>query len=101
MIYRSRTIPVHAEKLTEYRTLVLRAATYLNDHYPAVHVEILENVDGRQQQVHMVTRCDSLAALEAYEAQRKEDPDWKALGEEARALQATVESVDHLYRLAS
>lgn len=48
---------------------------------------------------HCVTRCDSLAALEAYEAQRKSDTGWLALVEEVNALQATVEAVDQIYRV--
>ncbi|MCE7983392.1 MAG: hypothetical protein DYG89_19640 [Caldilinea sp. CFX5] len=54
---------------------------------------------GRHQQIHMVTRCDSLAALESYETQRKTDAGWLALTEEANALQATVETVDQIYRV--
>lgn len=99
MIYRVRTITLHPAQAIAYREVVLRAAAYINEQYPAIHVEIWENVAGRQQQIHMVTRCDSLAALESYEAQRKSDTGWLALVEEVNALQATVEAVDQIYRV--
>lgn len=101
MIYRARTITLLPEKATAYRAVVVRAAAYLSQHYPGVHVEILENVAGPQHQVHMVTRCDSLAALESYEAARKDDAGWLAIMAEGRAVQGTIETVDHLYRVIS
>jgi hypothetical protein len=101
MIYRARTITLHPEQGTAYKAVALQASAYVNQHYPAIHVELLENIAGRQQQIHMITRCESLAALEVYETQRKTDAGWVALVEEASALQATLETVDHLYRVIS
>ena len=101
MIYRARTITLLPAKAAAYRAVVVRAAAYLSEHYPAVQVEILENVAGPHHQVHMVTRCDSLAALETYEAQRKDDAGWLALIEEASVLQGSLDTVDHLYRVVS
>lgn len=101
MIYRVRTLTLRPEQRIEYREVLLRAAAYVNEQYPTIHVEIWENVAGRQQQIHMVTRCDSLAALESYEAQRKHDTGWLALAEEANALQATLETVDQIYRVVA
>lgn len=99
MIVRTRTLTVLPEKAEAYRALLIRAATYLSEQYAEIQVEILENVAGSRRQLHMVTRCDSLAALERYEKERKDDADWLALIEEAQALQATVDEVDHLYRV--
>jgi len=101
MIYRARTVTLLAAKAPAYRAVVVRAAAYLSEHYPAVHVEIWENVAGPQHQIHMVTRCNSLAALETYEAERKDDAGWLALIEEARVLQGALDTVDHLYRVIS
>ncbi len=101
MIYRARTVTLLPAKAAAYRAVVVRAAAYLSEHYPAVHVEILENVAGPQHQIHMVTRCNSLAALETYEAERKDDAGWLALIEEARLLQGSLDTVDHLYRVIS
>lgn len=101
MIYRARTVTLLPAKAAAYRAVVVRAAAYLSEHYPAVHVEILENVAGPQHQIHMVTRCNSLAALETYEAERKDDAGWLALIEEASVLQGALDTVDHLYGVIS
>jgi len=47
----------------------------------------------------MVTRCESLAAFEVYEAQRLTDPDWAALVNEVNALEGMTAVVDNLYRV--
>ena len=47
----------------------------------------------------MVTRCDSLAALEQYETIREDDAGWRAWIEEARSLQGVADAADHLYRV--
>ena len=99
MIYRSRTMNLIPQKSTAVRDVSVRAAAYVNEHYPGIHVEILENIAGDRQQIHMVTRCDSLAALEAYEAQRLEDPGWMALVEEVVGLEGTTGTVDSLCRV--
>ncbi|MEZ4672899.1 MAG: hypothetical protein R2932_01485 [Caldilineaceae bacterium] len=66
-----------------------------------MQVEILENITGSRRQLHMVTRCESLAALEAYEAARKDDAVWQAMMQEAQTLQATTDAADSLYRVIS
>ena len=70
MIYRVRTINLQAEHASA-RDATVRAAAYATEHFPDIQVEILENIAGPGHQIHMVTRCVSLAVLEAYEAQRK------------------------------
>ena len=99
MIYRVRTLTVIPEKKKAYQELIVRAATHLSEQYAGVQVEILENIAGSLRQLHMVTRCDSLAALEAYEKDRQTDADWQALINEAEVLQATTDSNDQLYRV--
>ena len=99
MIYRVRTLNVIAEKAEAYRVLLVRAATHLSTQYSGVQVEILENIAGSLHQLHMVTRCDSLAALEAYEANRKDDATWQAMIQEAQTLQATTDASNSLYRV--
>ena len=99
MIYRVRTLTVIPEKAKAHRELLVRAAAYLSEQYAGVQVEILENIAGSRQQLHMATRCDSLTALEAYEADRQTDANWQAFLNQAQALQATTEGVDRLYRV--
>lgn len=101
MIYRSRSMNLIPQKSAAVRDVCVRAAAYVGGHYPGVHVEILENIAGDRGQLHMVTRCDSLAALEAYEAQRLGDPGWMALVEEVGAIEGITETVDNLYRIVS
>ena len=99
MIYRARTMNLIPQKAAAVRAVCVRAAAYVNEHFPGIHVEILENVAGSLNQIHMVTRCESLAALETYEAQRAKDPGWLALVEEVNALRGTTEVMDSLYRV--
>jgi len=99
MIYRARTMNLLADKAAAVRAVSLRAASYVNAHYPDIHVEILENIAGIREQIHMVTRCESLAALEAYEVQRAHDPGWLALVAEVTEIQGTTEVVDNLYHV--
>lgn len=101
MIYRIRTLNVHAEKEEAYRVLIVRAAAYLSEHFPAVKVEIVENVTGPLRQYHMVTRCDSLATLEACEAARKADAGWLAMTEESCQLRGSSDATQQLYRSVS
>ena len=100
MIYRVRTINLQAEHASA-RDATVRAAAYATEHFPGIQVEILDNIAGPGHQIHMVTRCVSLAALEAYEAQRKLDSGWQALVEEFRALAPGVDTVDYLYRVVA
>ena len=99
MIYRVRTLNVITEKSEAYQALLVRAASHLSAQYSGVQVEILENIAGSRRQLHMVTRCDSLAALEAYEVDRKADATWQAMTQEAQTLQATTDATDALYRV--
>ena len=99
MIYRARTMNLLADKAAAVRAVSLRAAAYVNAHYPNIHVEILENIAGIREQIHMVTRCESLAALEAYEVQRAHDPGWLALVAKVTEIQGTTEVVDNLYHV--
>jgi hypothetical protein len=99
MIYRVRTMTVLAEQAAAVRAVALRAAAHVNACYPGIRVEALENVAGRRDQIHMVTACSSLAALEAYEAQRTADLEWNALVATVEALHGVHSMVDNLYRV--
>lgn len=99
MIYRARTVTVTFEKAEAMRSLLVRGAAYVGEHYAGIQVEILENVAGPRRELHMVTRCESLAALERYEAERRDDAGWLAWLAEAQALQGSVDASDHLYRV--
>ncbi len=101
MIYRVRTINLIPAKASAAREVACRAAAYATEHFSGINLEIMENVAGPQHQMHMVTRCESLAALEAYEAKRQTDAGWQALVEDFRALSAAVDTVDYLYRTAA
>lgn len=72
-IYRFRTGDLAPAKEAAARTSTSRAAAYLTAHYPEVRVEILRNIDGHPHQLHMVSRCASLGALDIYEAVRTDD----------------------------
>lgn len=98
MIYRIRTMNLVPEKASAVRDVALRAAAYASERFEGIEVEILENVAGQLGQIHMVTRCASLAALEAYEAERREDAGWMALVEEVHSLFGAEKTVDHLLR---
>lgn len=54
MIYRARTMNLLAGKADAVRAVSLRAAAYVNAHYPGIHVEILENIAGVRDQIHVV-----------------------------------------------
>ena len=101
MIYRVRTINLDLGKTTEAKQLTTKAATYISRNYADITVEVLENVTGSLHQIHMVTRCNSLGALEAYEEKRQTDPKWQALLEEWEQLAAHVGDADRLYRTVS
>ena len=101
MIYRVRTISLAPDTTEEAQALASKAAAYATEHFPDVAVEILTNVAGPQHQIHMVTRCKSLGALEEYEESRKTDAGWLALVEEWRTHKLGAESVDRLYRSVS
>ena len=99
MIYRARTMTVSPQTTEAVRDVSVRAAAYVNGKYPEIHVEILENIAGPHHQIHMVTRCESLAALEAYDQRRLGDADWMALVGEVNAIQGITLVSDALYRV--
>jgi len=99
MIYRSRTMTLDKAKANAMRDVCVRAAAYVNEHFPGIHVEILENVAGSLDDIHMVTRCASQAALEAYEAERQTDAGWNALVAEVQAIAGATATIDRLYRV--
>lgn len=99
MIYRARTMTLIPAKADAVRAVCVRAAAYVNEHFPGIHVEILENIAGSLDDIHMVTRCESLAALEAYEAERQTDAGWNALVAEVQAVAGATDMVDRLYRV--
>ncbi len=101
MIYRARTMTLIPAKAAAVRDVTVRAAAYVNEHYPGIRVEILENIAGIVDQIHMVTRCESLAAFEAYEEQRKADAGWNALVAEVQAVAGIAESADRLFRVVT
>ena len=101
MIYRARTMTLIPAKADAIRDVCVRAAAYVNEHFPGIHVEILENIAGSLDDIHMVTRCESLAALEAYEEKRKSDAGWMALVAEVQAVAGVSKIVDSLYRVVS
>jgi hypothetical protein len=98
MIYRVRTLKLIPDKKSTASNVACSAAEYVTEHFSGINVEILENISGSLHQIHMITRCESLAALEAYEANRQTDAGWLRLVEEFRALNAVVDQVDRLYR---
>ena len=101
MIYRARTINLGTVNIGEAKHIMVRAAAYLNENYSEVDVEILENIGGSLQQLHMVTRCNSLAALEAYEEKRQGDTEWNAILAEWNAFAVGNTTEDRLYRVVS
>jgi hypothetical protein len=101
VICRVRTINLVPAKASAAREVARRAAAYATEHFSEVNVEILENIAGPQHQMHMVTRCESLAALEAYETKRQTDAGWQALVEDFQTVSAAVDTVDYLYRTAA
>ena len=100
MIYRVRSLKLHLAKRFAATRTACNAAAYVNEHYPGVEVEVLENISGSLHHIHMVTRCESLAALEAYEAKRQTDTGWLKLLDEFRKHDAMVDQFDRLYRTA-
>ena len=101
MIYRVRTLDLIADKKSAATEVACSAAAYATKHFPGIEVEVLENISGSLHHIHMVTRCESLAALEAYEAKRQTDAGWLGLLEAFRTANAVVDQVDRLYRVAA
>lgn len=99
MIYRVRTMTLSRSKASSVRKVAARAAAYVNQNYPDIQVEVLDNITGLRDQIHMVTRCASLAALEVYETERQGDTEWRAHMDEYTGLDAVTETVDSLYRV--
>jgi len=101
MIYRVRTLNLTAAKKSAATEVACRAAAYASEHFSGIEVEVVENISGSLHQIHMATRCESLAALEAYEAKRQTDAGWLRLAQEFRALDAVVDQADRFYRAAA
>jgi len=101
MIYRIRTITLTGKELGTSRAKFVEAATYINANYPEVTSEILVNISGSLNQIHWVTRCESLAVLEQYEAKRNQDAKWQNIVQEWLSKVEPQDLVDNFYTIVS
>lgn len=101
MIYRIRTITLARKELSQSQAHFVDAANYVNSKYPEVTSEILLNISGSLNEIHWLTKCDSLATLEAYEAKRDQDPEWQAIVQKWIAESSPQDIVDNFYEIVN
>lgn len=101
MIYRIRTITLTRKEIIQSKSVFIDAANYVNSKYPEVTSEILINISGSLNQIHWLTKCDSLATLEAYEEKRNQDPEWLTIAQKWFAEASPQDMVDNFYEVMS
>jgi hypothetical protein len=97
MVYLIRSARAQPGRAQAALPWAVGVASYLNEHYPDINVQIVRNVNGPIDQVHWVARYASLAALE--ETRRKLDQD-DAYQELVGAFQSIFDlrsAVDNIY----
>lgn len=101
MIYRIRTITLNSKDVAASRAKFIEAAAYINANYPEVTSEILVNISGSLNQIHWVTKCESLAVLEQYESNRNQDEAWRKIVQGWLADVEPEDMVDNFYAVVS
>lgn len=77
MIYRVVTGIVVEGKNREAWEWLVKAVTYVNEHYPDQNSQILRNMNGPSNQGHWVGRFESLAVMEEFNLKLSEDTEYQ------------------------
>jgi hypothetical protein len=75
----------------------VEVVNYVNEHYPEVHMEVWRNIDGYIDQVHLVARYESLAAMEATKRKLDQDDEYQKLVGSFQSLFDLRSAVDNHY----
>ena len=74
MIYFVRSATIRQGKDRETFEWAVKIATWVNENYPDLRVQVLNNISGPIFQVHWVARCESLALFGEVTAKLNADP---------------------------
>ena len=97
MVYMVRTIRHQAGKAQEAFQWAVKVATYLNERYPEMNIEVLRNINGFLDYVHWAVRYESLAVFEEVGNKLDEDTGYQDLLAETEGMFVGSSLEDNLY----
>ena len=98
MIYYARSAEILDGKAAAAMEFAVKVASYVNDNYPGLNVQVLRNVSGLVNQVQWVSSYESLAALEEINAKIGADSGYQEIVATAEGLFAARTHATHLYQ---
>jgi hypothetical protein len=99
MIVWVRTANIHDGKMREAFGWAAKVASYTNQKFPGVNVQVTRNIGGPMSQVRWMASYESLASFEKLMRQIESDDGYQALLAEVRQQAALIgpSVVDALY----
>jgi hypothetical protein len=97
MVYLVRSARAQQGRSQAALPWAFQVATYLNENYPQVNVEVLRNINGPIDQVHWVARYESLAALEEIRNTLAKDDAYQELVGAFQTIFVLESAVDNIY----
>ena len=86
MVYRVWSGSIRQGKAQEAFEWAVKLATYVSENYTEGKTEVVRNINGPVNQLHFVTKVESLAVLEPALKRAAEDPDYQELLAEGLGL---------------
>jgi len=98
-VWFTRTGEVAQGKVEEGLRWALKVAEHVNKTSREIHVEVLNNISGRLDQIHWIMRSESLASFEEVISKIDADDKYQAFVREANDQGLFTKIVDELYRV--
>ena len=98
MVYLERSAEIVGGKGIGAMEFAVKVASYVNDNYPGLNVQVLRNVGGKIAEVHWVSSYESLAAFEEAFAKIGADPGYQEIVTTAEGLFDHSTRVTRLYQ---
>jgi len=97
MVYLVRSARAQQGRAQAALPFFVGVANYLKEHYPQMSPEVLRNINGPIDQVHLVVRYESLAVLEATRKKLDNDDEYQELVGAFQSIFVLDSAVDNIY----
>jgi hypothetical protein len=98
MIYFVRSATIRQGQSRETLQWALKVAHWVNEHYPDVDVQVLDNVSGHLFRVHWMVSCESMALFGEIWDKMRADPGYQEVISGAEELIVQESLIDNFYR---
>lgn len=95
----TRSGKVAPGRLADAVGFATKTAEHINKTVPGAKVEVAINVSGSYNEVHWVTRTESLAQFESMMQKAESDERYQAMSSEGAKDKLFIDIIDRLYRV--